>query len=275
MIPESEIVVSVIVPCYNYGHFLPETLSCIANQTCNKWECLIIDDGSTDDTAHVAKRFVEKDARFKYYHQQNGGLSDARNTGIKLSKGSFLQFLDADDLIHKYKLDLQAMYLQNHTAVDIVYADSLFFETQQPNVYFKGKQAKDIKAANKPKISGRGLPIIKELLINNIFTVSAPLIRRTVFEDVGYFDLSYTAYEDWQFWFRCATRNKYFEYAPLSGTETYIRMGHASMMTNKKKMVRNGIRLRKFMNLLLPLKLKPYNWYRLLKLSVKNRVTVR
>jgi hypothetical protein len=95
------------------------------------------------------------------------------------------------------------------------------------------------------------------------------MVRRVIFNDVGYFDTTYTAYEDWQYWLRCTVLNKNFMYVPLTGTETFIRMGHASMMSNQKKMVINGIKLRKFMSSLLPLKWRPYNWFRLMKLRVK------
>lgn len=68
-------LVSIIVPCYNYAHYLGETLQNIFSQQYQQWECLIIDDGSTDNTATVAAGFVNKDARFRYFYQSNQGLS--------------------------------------------------------------------------------------------------------------------------------------------------------------------------------------------------------
>ena len=102
-------VISVIVPCYNHGRFLDEALQSVHRQTFPGWECFIIDDGSTDDTKNIALNWCQKDERFKYIYQENGGLSSARNRGIKEAKGQYLQFLDADDMIaaNKFELSLQ------------------------------------------------------------------------------------------------------------------------------------------------------------------------
>src|SRR5687767_1956410 len=86
-------VVSVVVTCYNHGRFLADAIQSLIRQTYNKIEIIVVDDGSTDNTASVASSFPE----VKYLHQPNAGLSAARNTGIHNSTGSFLVFLDADD----------------------------------------------------------------------------------------------------------------------------------------------------------------------------------
>ena len=83
-------VVSVVVPAYNYGHFLGETLSDLQKQTYEHWECIIVDDGSTDNTRDVAKEWCLKDKRYRYIFQKNAGLSAARNTGIKNCIGTFI-----------------------------------------------------------------------------------------------------------------------------------------------------------------------------------------
>ena len=74
-------IVSIIVPSYNYGHFLAYTLENIRSQRYTQWECIIIDDGSKDDTRQVAEVFSEKDSRYRYIYQENQGLSAARNAG--------------------------------------------------------------------------------------------------------------------------------------------------------------------------------------------------
>jgi glycosyltransferase involved in cell wall biosynthesis len=110
----TDTLVSIIVPCYNYGYFLPETLDSILAQSYTKWECIIVDDGSTDNTKDVATTYLITDQRFRYIYQNNRGLSAARNTGIKLSKGSYIQFLDADDLLQEKKLESQICFLEQH-----------------------------------------------------------------------------------------------------------------------------------------------------------------
>lgn len=102
-------MISIIIPCYNQASFLDETLRSVYIQTHQDWECLIIDDGSTDDSKNIALKWCEIDTRFKYYFKENGGLSSARNYGLDKIKGDFIQFLDGDDLIRSDKLALQLL----------------------------------------------------------------------------------------------------------------------------------------------------------------------
>ncbi|PKB17458.1 glycosyltransferase [Flavobacterium sp. 5] len=99
-------VVSVIVPCYNQGDFLDEALESVYNQIYTDWECIIVDDGSTDDTETIAQRWVSKDNRFKYFYKKNNGVSSARNFGIAKASGKYIQFLDSDDILDSRKMQL-------------------------------------------------------------------------------------------------------------------------------------------------------------------------
>lgn len=90
-------IISVVIPCYNHGHYLPYALESILAQTYPYWEAIIVDDGSTDNTREVAQRYIQQDIRIRYVYQMNRGLSGARNTGITEARGEFLAFLDADD----------------------------------------------------------------------------------------------------------------------------------------------------------------------------------
>lgn len=91
--------ISVIVPCYNLADYLPEALDSIATQTFQDWECIIVNDGSTDSTGEVAARYAASDPRFKFVETPNGGVIKARNLGVKSSTGKYLLFLDADDIL--------------------------------------------------------------------------------------------------------------------------------------------------------------------------------
>lgn len=90
-------LISIIVPIYNVEKYLRQCLDNIAAQTYQNFECLLINDGSPDNSADICREYVEKDSRFKYFEKENGGLSDARNYGIRQSKGSYLTFVDSDD----------------------------------------------------------------------------------------------------------------------------------------------------------------------------------
>ena len=76
--------ISVIVPCYNQAQYLDECLNSVLEQTYKDWECIIVNDGSPDNTEEVAKEWVKKDSRFKYFYKNNGGVNSARNSGLKL-----------------------------------------------------------------------------------------------------------------------------------------------------------------------------------------------
>jgi glycosyltransferase involved in cell wall biosynthesis len=115
--------VSVIVPCYNQAKYLPVTLESVYLQSLNDWECIIIDDGSPDETKDIAKKWVEKDSRFRYYRKDNGGLSSARNYGIEQAKGKYIQFLDSDDVILPEKLDRQVNQLENSSSYSLSFTD--------------------------------------------------------------------------------------------------------------------------------------------------------
>ena len=98
-------LISIIVPCYLQAQYMDEALQSVLDQTYSNWECIIVNDGSPDNTEEVAHEWLEKDARFKYIYKQNGGLSSARNLGIEKAIGNYIQFLDSDDVLLPSKIE--------------------------------------------------------------------------------------------------------------------------------------------------------------------------
>lgn len=97
-----EPLVSIIIPTFNRAHLIGETLDSVSAQTYQNWECIVVDDGSTDDTDAVMKGYCDKDSRFKYYHRPEEHLpggNGARNYGFKMSQGEYIQWFDSDDLM--------------------------------------------------------------------------------------------------------------------------------------------------------------------------------
>lgn len=119
-------LVSIIIPCYNQGEFLDKTLKSVLNQTYTNWECIIVNDGSSDDNEEIAEKWTAKDNRFIYLKKENGGVSSARNLGIEKAKGNFIQFLDADDLLADDKIAISIDVVQEHK-VDVVCSNYLMF----------------------------------------------------------------------------------------------------------------------------------------------------
>ena len=142
--------ISIIVPIYNVENYLRECLESIKNQTFTKFECIMINDGSTDSSQEIAEQYLE-DERFYLINQNNSGQSVARNRAINLAKGEFVCFVDSDDIIHPRLLELLVTYIQED--VDIVEADftdnlDVFIEEKCSNVQisFEGYGEEVLKA---------------------------------------------------------------------------------------------------------------------------------
>lgn len=127
-----DIKISVIVPCYNQGKFINETLRSVFMQTYTNWECIIVNDGSTDDTEKIARTWVEKDNRYIYFSKENQGLSSARNAGLNIAKGDYIQFLDADDCLNPEKFSKSLSQIKNHELNNIVISHFKMFK-EDPN----------------------------------------------------------------------------------------------------------------------------------------------
>jgi glycosyltransferase involved in cell wall biosynthesis len=118
--------ISVIVPCYNQAKYLDASLQSVLNQTYQDWECIIVNDGSNDNTESIGKKWAAKDKRFYYLHKENGGLSSARNSGLNVAKGDYIQFLDADDFLNDRKFELSLQQFLTDPSNDIKVAISNF-----------------------------------------------------------------------------------------------------------------------------------------------------
>lgn len=124
-------IISIIIPCYNQAQYLPETLQSVLDQVYQHWECIIVNDGSPDNTEEVALEWCAKDSRFIYLKKENGGLSDTRNYGIKRSQGKYIQVLDSDDMVSKdYSLEAIDV-LETNPDVKLVSCKVMLFGEEQ------------------------------------------------------------------------------------------------------------------------------------------------
>lgn len=130
---EIQPLITVIVPCYNQSEFLEEALQSVVSQSYQNWECIVVDDGSTDDTESIASNWLARDERFIYIKKENGGLSTARNVGLNLAKGDWIQFLDSDDYIHPDKLESSINVVNSQEMVEIVVSNFGMFISNHKN----------------------------------------------------------------------------------------------------------------------------------------------
>lgn len=174
-------LVAVIVPCYNQSQYLDKALQSVLDQTYANWECIIVNDGSPDNTEEVAKRWVEKDPRFIYVNKENEGLSNARNFGILNARGEFILPLDADDKISMQYIELAIKEFDIDSNLKVVYCKAEIFGIKT------GKW-------ELPKFS------LKRLAKDNMIFCSA-LYRKKDWEVIGGYDPKMLyGFEDWEFW---------------------------------------------------------------------------
>lgn len=223
-------LVSVITPSFNYGRYIEQALFSVQNQSHTNWECIIIDDGSTDDTRERVRAWEKSDPRFRYIYQDNRGVSAARNNGLRQCKGQFIQFLDADDLIENLKLEKQVGFLATRYEIDIAYGSAKSFESE--DFYDAGSLKNYAQIEWVPRISGGSRDALRSLM-RSTFPTHCALLRRTVIDDIGFFDEGKRYCEDWSYWIRCAAKGKRFEYSDFEGATSYYRSHLASACANR------------------------------------------
>ncbi|CDM66264.1 glycosyltransferase [Pyrinomonas methylaliphatogenes] len=182
-------LVSVIIPCYKQAHFLSEAIESVLRQTYRNVETIVIDDGSPDNTSEVAARYAE----VKCVRQENRGLSGARNRGIAESKGEYLVFLDADDRLLPHALESHLECLLKHPECAFVYGHHRLMALD-------GSQ---ISPQSKPRCPEED-HYFHLLQSCYIYPPGAVMFRRGVLDEVGFFNESQHAVEDWELYLRIA-----------------------------------------------------------------------
>ncbi len=234
-----EPIVSVITPCYNYGMFLSETLDSLLAQTYTNWQCIIVNDGSTDNTEEVALKYVNSDRRFKYIYQENKGLPGARNTALLHAKGKYIQFLDADDLLESNKLFLQVELFEKNNNIDFVYGNMLGFSNEAID-----RKYTSFKLANHTEVSGENEIIIEAMIRDTFFLPGCVIFKKEICDEVGTFNESLYGLEDWEYWYRIALYGKQFYFDDRVGTRLMVRDHESNMSKAREKMLLSRIKAR-------------------------------
>jgi GT2 family glycosyltransferase len=238
---ESHPLVSIIIPTYNYGHYISDALDSVQSQTHSNWECIVVDDGSTDNTAEVVARLSAEDSRIRYVRQENARQGAARNNGIRQARGEYFQFLDADDLIESEKIEQQLNLLLNNAEVDIVYSDIRYFDSGDATCLRRAAVLGDEPWM--PLISGSGKNLLMRVVRNNIMPINAPLIPRAIIEKVGFFDENLLI-EDWAYNIRCAAVGARYQFDDRQGVRALVRTHPGSSSSDPRWMLRAEITMR-------------------------------
>lgn len=183
-----EPLVSIIIPTYNRAHLIGETLDSVLAQTYGNWECIIVDDGSTDNTSDVLESYVNKDSRFQYYHRppdRPKGANACRNYGFQISKGEFIVFLDSDDLLKSSCLAKRISFLQQRD-LDFVIGDTAVIEG--------GKKVEKLMCKS-PHFENKKTYLLAFLNYQVPWTIMSVLWRREIIAKFS-FDESLSRFQD-------------------------------------------------------------------------------
>jgi glycosyltransferase involved in cell wall biosynthesis len=212
-----EKLVSIVITCYNYGRYLRESLASALAQTYARTEIVVVDDGSTDETAEVVKEFLAH-GRLVSIRQENAGQARSKNAGIRASKGDFIAFLDADDRWMPEKIEKQ-MKLFDRKAVGVAYTGRNFID---------GSGASVIREGGAKMRSGW---VTKHLFVDNFVPFSSSMVRRECLEDVGVFDPSLRMAIDWDLWLRMSMK---YEFDFVDENLISYRIHSAQMSSNQE-----------------------------------------
>ena len=223
---KDEPLVSVVIATFNMGQYLPDAVDSVLAQSWENLEVIVVDDGSTDDTADQMARF-KTDSRVRYIQTENRGQPRAKNRGLAETTGDFIGFCDADDLWHPRKLSIQ-MPLFTSKDVGVVYSDVSYIDQAGNHL---------TKPSPYERYSGR---VTHHLIIKNFVPFGTAIIRRACIDKNGDFDEDISMGIDWDLWLRYSVDWK-FQYSSFN---TYIyRIWPGQMSTNYRGRYENAFKI--------------------------------
>lgn len=218
--------VSVVIPAYNYAKYLPKAIDSVLLQDYTDYEIIVVDDGSTDNTAEIVAAYGDK---VRYIYKQNAGLPAARNTGIKAAKYDYIGFLDADD---EWLPGMLSHAMETFARLPDEFA-------------LVACRAVIVDSNSNPLNRKRLVPktpweiTCRDILLKTQFSPSSVIVKRVVFDTVGMFDESLRSAEDREMWIRITTRYK----AMLNGDRLIRSRRHPNNMSKHADRMRQNTRL--------------------------------
>lgn len=224
---ESNPLISIVMPCYNAEITLPETLQSIAQQTYEHWELVAIDDGSKDKTLKILNAFRSLyPTQVRIISHPNAGQVKSKNRGLEIAQGTFVAFMDSDDLWDPEKLSIQCAYMLEHPETGLCYTNGEYIDEASNHTGPIGIN---------PRLTGQCL---NEFLMGNAIVASSVIVRKNILNQVGYFDESLTACENWELWTRISSVS---DIGVLDKPLVFYRRHSHNMSHNVEKMKRNRI----------------------------------
>lgn len=214
-------LVSVIIPTYNNSHYFIEAIESVLAQTYQNYEIIVVDDGSTDDTKSLLQPYLD---RIQYIYKTNGGVSTARNVGIRASKGKYLAFLDSDDLWLLEKLYLQVKRFNMSPELAVVFTDNYAFNESGITC-----------PSNKQRYGVHEGWVFEKLFLRNFIGNSTIMVKRECLNRIGLFDESQeiSVVQDFNFLLRLA---RYFPFGYVGKVLMKYRIHKSNLSSDFEKM---------------------------------------
>lgn len=209
-------LVSVVMAAKNYARFLPTAVDSVFAQTFADWELVVVDDGSTDDTPAAVLAYLG-DARVKYHRSDRLGQSRAKNLGERLSRGTFIAYLDADDAWLPTKLEKQLAIFAESPECGVVFTARELIDDAGKTIAPNAQQA----TATFP--SGR---VFADIFLKNFVCFSSVMVKKQVFDHIGGFDVGLDLAIDYDLWLRVS---RHYEFHGLAEPLTRYRTGHGNL----------------------------------------------
>lgn len=221
-------LVSVVLASYNMGKFIAKAIDSVLQQTYGKLELIIVDDGSTDKTSEIVKKFLS-DKRIIFIQQNNQGQPQAKNRAIREARGDFIAFLDADDMWSYDKLEKQLPCFNISNAIGVIYTNMALVDENDRVIFI-------------PQVELPSGKITHKLFIDNFVRGMTCVVKRECFDHFGIFDENIPMGIDYDLWLRISTK---YEFYYLNEVTYYYRSWSGQMSHNYRKRYECGIQIMK------------------------------
>lgn len=215
-------LVSVVMPAYNAEKYIAEAIESILNQTYKNFEFIIVNDGSTDNTLNIIKKYAKKDKRIKVIsNETNMGIAKTRNNYLKIVKGKYIATQDADDISLPIRISEQVKYLESHPKVGVVGAFIEIFEDSTE------------KVIGIRKYNEKDEDLRRTVFFYSPIAQPTSMIRKEAFDILGHYDAEYPPAEDLDLWFRIGSKYQFaniqkillkYRYNPNSATGSKTKL---------------------------------------------------
>jgi glycosyltransferase involved in cell wall biosynthesis len=222
-------LISIIIPLFNREILIVETLDSVLNQTYNNWECIIVDDHSSDNSVDIVSKYIKSDNRFKFIIRDRlpKGAPTCRNIGLSNAQGEYIIFLDSDDILHQNCLSQRVSKYQDYPDFDFLVFKSFLFEEKITDAKYYWNLINDDDI------------ISRFLKMDVLWQTSGPIYKKKYLERIGGFKEDMSFLQDFELHMRCLLQNPNYKLCFDMPADLYIRQGRKDTISRKTPFTSN------------------------------------